>query len=45
VGAKDRRGIRALLVRPDEVVAWVVEDNVKPDIDAAKAALELWFGF
>jgi len=45
VGAKDRRGLRALLVRPDGVVAWVAEDNVKPDVDAAKAALEQWFGF
>jgi hypothetical protein len=45
VGAKDRRGLRALLVRPDGVVAWVAEDNVKPDIDAVSAALEQWFGF
>lgn len=45
VGAKDRRGLRALLVRPDGVVAWVAEGNVKPDVDAAKAALKQWFGF
>jgi 2-polyprenyl-6-methoxyphenol hydroxylase-like FAD-dependent oxidoreductase len=45
VGAKDRRGLRALLVRPDGVVAWVAEDNVKPDVDAVKAALAQWFGF
>jgi 2-polyprenyl-6-methoxyphenol hydroxylase-like FAD-dependent oxidoreductase len=45
VSAKDKRDLRALLVRPDGVVAWVAEDNVKPDIDAAKAALEQWFGF
>jgi 2-polyprenyl-6-methoxyphenol hydroxylase-like FAD-dependent oxidoreductase len=42
--AKDKLGLRALLVRPDGVVAWVVEENTKPDIDAAKAALEQWFG-
>ena len=34
VGAKDRRGLGALLVRPDGIVAWVAEDNVNPDIDA-----------
>jgi hypothetical protein len=45
VGAKDRRGLRALLVRPDGVVAWVAEDSVSPDVDAAKTALEQWFGF
>ena len=45
VGAKDRRGLHALLVRPDGIVAWVVEDKVKADVDAAKAALEQWFGF
>lgn len=45
VDAMDKRGLRALLVRPDGAVAWVAEDNVKPDIDAAKAALEQWFGF
>ncbi|XXH01619.1 hypothetical protein Hte_007979 [Hypoxylon texense] len=42
VGAKEQLGIRALLVRPDGFVAWVAED--KPDVDAAKAALERWFG-
>jgi hypothetical protein len=31
--------LRALQVRPDGVVAWVVS------IDAAKAALERWFAF
>ncbi|KAK1772062.1 FAD binding domain-containing protein [Phialemonium atrogriseum] len=45
VGAKDRRDLRALLVRPDGVVAWAAEDNVDPDVDAAKTALEQWFGF
>ncbi|KAL8704294.1 MAG: hypothetical protein Q9201_002548 [Fulgogasparrea decipioides] len=44
VGAKDTRGLRALLVRPDGVVAWVAEADAEFDIDAAKAALEQWFG-
>ena len=44
--AKDKRGLRALLVRPDGFVAWVAdEEDGKPDVDAAKAALEKWFGF
>ena len=42
---KDKRGIRALLVRPDGFVAWVAENDVKYDIDAAKAALKTWFEF
>ncbi|KAJ6107223.1 hypothetical protein N7523_008546 [Penicillium sp. IBT 18751x] len=42
--AKDRLGLSALLVRPDGVVAWVVEENTKPDIHAAMAALKHWFG-
>ncbi|KIW23704.1 uncharacterized protein PV07_11883 [Cladophialophora immunda] len=45
LGAQDTRGLRALLVRPDGIVAWVVDGNAKPDMDAAKAALERWFGF
>ncbi|RDW63664.1 hypothetical protein BP6252_11209 [Coleophoma cylindrospora] len=45
IGAKDRRGLQALLVRPDGVVAWVAEEKENPDIDAAKAALEQWFRF
>ena len=44
LGAKDRLGLRALLVRPDGIVAWVVEENANPDLEAAKAALERWFG-
>ncbi|KAI1763117.1 monooxygenase [Hypoxylon sp. FL1150] len=42
IGAKERLGIKALLVRPDGFVAWVAED--KADLDAAKAALGRWFG-
>jgi hypothetical protein len=45
VDAKNRRGIRVLLVRLDGVVAWVTEEGAKPDVAAAKAALERWFGF
>lgn len=45
VNAQDKRGLRALLVRPDGIVAWVGEDDAKPDLDAAQAALEQWFGF
>ncbi|KAI1377824.1 monooxygenase [Hypoxylon crocopeplum] len=41
-GAKDQLGLRALLVRPDGIVAWIAEE--KPDVEAAKAALERWFG-
>ena len=44
-GAKDTRGFRALLVRPDGIVAWLVEISASPDEDALKAALEQWFGF
>ncbi|CAJ2501568.1 Uu.00g044210.m01.CDS01 [Anthostomella pinea] len=43
--AKDTRGLRALLARPDGVVAWATEDGVEPDMDALKAALERWFRF
>lgn len=42
--AKDTCGLRALLIRPDGVVAWVAaEGEAKPDVDAARAALERWF--
>jgi len=45
IDATDCRDLRALLVRPDGVVAWVTEKNQAPDMDAAKAALKRWFGF
>ena len=45
VGAKDACGLRALLVRPDGIVAWVAEDHAEPNVDTAEAALEQWFGF
>jgi 2-polyprenyl-6-methoxyphenol hydroxylase-like FAD-dependent oxidoreductase len=41
--AKDKLGLRALLVRPDGVVAWMAEDKANSDINAAKIALERWF--
>uniref|UniRef100_A0A093VLI7 Putative aromatic compound monooxygenase YhjG n=1 Tax=Talaromyces marneffei PM1 TaxID=1077442 RepID=A0A093VLI7_TALMA len=45
VSAKDRRGLGAVIVRPDGFAAWAIEDNEKPDMDAAKAVLEKWFAF
>ncbi|KAI1383535.1 monooxygenase [Hypoxylon trugodes] len=42
VRAKDELGLRALLVRPDGVVAWVTDGE--PDVEAAKTALQTWFG-
>ncbi|KAL8707034.1 MAG: hypothetical protein Q9225_007867 [Loekoesia sp. 1 TL-2023] len=44
-GAKNTCGLRALLLRPNGIVAWVAEDHMEPDVDAAKAALERWFEF
>lgn len=41
-GAKDRLGLRAVLVRPDGVVAWACED-VPGDQELARA-LSRWFG-
>ncbi|KAI0151694.1 putative pentachlorophenol 4-monooxygenase [Xylariaceae sp. FL1272] len=42
-GAKETCGLSALLVRPDGFVAWATNEAEKPDLDAAKAALERWF--
>ncbi|POS72835.1 FAD binding domain-containing protein [Diaporthe helianthi] len=41
--AKDDLGIRALLVRPDGVVAWAAGKN-GVGLDEAKVALSRWFG-
>lgn len=41
--AKEKCGLSALLIRPDGIVAWVVEDKAEPDLDAAKAALDEWY--
>jgi len=45
LGAKNRCSLRALLVRPDGIVAWLTEDNNEYDMDTLKAALERWFPF
>lgn len=45
LGAQDTRGIRSMLIRPDGVVAWVVDEDAEADIGAAKAALEQWLRF
>lgn len=45
LSAKDRRGLGAVIVRPDGFAAWAIEDDEKPDVDAAKAALEKWLAF
>ncbi|KAI8627931.1 putative pentachlorophenol 4-monooxygenase [Xylariaceae sp. FL1651] len=45
LSAKDTCGLSALLVRPDGVVAWAVDEGSEPDVGAAKAALERWFRF
>jgi 2-polyprenyl-6-methoxyphenol hydroxylase-like FAD-dependent oxidoreductase len=41
--AKENCGLSALLIRPDGIVAWVVEEDVEHDIDALEAALGDWF--
>ncbi|WP_206685629.1 aromatic-ring hydroxylase C-terminal domain-containing protein, partial [Escherichia coli] len=40
--ANDRLGLRAVLVRPDGVVAWACDDDT--DVDAAAHAAARWFG-
>jgi 2-polyprenyl-6-methoxyphenol hydroxylase-like FAD-dependent oxidoreductase len=41
--AKEKCGLKALLIRPDGIVSWVAEENAEADLDAAKAALDKWF--
>ncbi|UNI24668.1 hypothetical protein JDV02_010399 [Purpureocillium takamizusanense] len=43
VGAHDARGLRALLVRPDGVVAWVATEGNQICVEGAKTALDRWF--
>ena len=42
VHAKNELGLKALLVRPDGVVAWVAEDAA--DLESLSASLSRWFG-
>ncbi|KAI9891747.1 MAG: hypothetical protein M1814_002497 [Vezdaea aestivalis] len=41
--AKESCGLCALLVRPDGVVAWVWDENIEPNVEAAEMALDRWF--
>ena len=43
MAAKNQCGLRALLLRPDGVVAWVAEEKGESDMDAAIAAIKQWF--
>ena len=45
VGAKETCDLRALLVRPDGIVAWLADTDTEPNMDEAKKALEKWFKF
>lgn len=45
ISAKETCGLRALLIRPDGIVAWVTEESAQPDLSTAKTALERWFAF
>jgi len=40
--AKDRKGLAAILVRPDGFVAWVAESE--PDLGTAERSIDRWFG-
>jgi 2-polyprenyl-6-methoxyphenol hydroxylase-like FAD-dependent oxidoreductase len=40
--AQDRLGLRAVLIRPDGVVAWVAESG--PELESAARAVSRWFG-
>lgn len=42
-GAMTKYGLRALFVRPDGVVAWILEDNDTLNTDEFNNALEKWF--
>ncbi|KAF3407252.1 Anhydrotetracycline monooxygenase [Talaromyces pinophilus] len=43
--AKDTRGLGAIIVRPDGITAWAIDDSEILEIDAAKSALKKWFEF
>ncbi|KAK2596245.1 hypothetical protein QQS21_006337 [Conoideocrella luteorostrata] len=44
LGAKDKCGLQALLVRPDGVVAWAADEGNELDLEALATALDYWFG-
>ena len=44
IGAVDKRGLKALLVRPDGIVAWVSEEGEKIDGEEVERVLGRWFG-
>lgn len=44
IGAKDTRGLQALLVRPDRVVGWAV-DGASVDYNALQDLLVKWFSY
>ena len=43
--ANNTCGLGALLIRPDGVVAWLAEERLAPDMNAAETALKKWFEF
>lgn len=43
VDAKEKLGLRAMLIRPDGVVAWLAVESEEADVGAAKVALRRWF--
>ncbi|KAJ5300037.1 hypothetical protein N7476_011594 [Penicillium atrosanguineum] len=42
---KDSRDLQALLIRPDGIVVWAVDNDETVDLVAAKTALKRWFEF
>lgn len=40
---RDARGLQALLIRPDDIVAWAVEEHTELDLEAVAAAIKRWF--
>lgn len=44
VAAQDARGLRAVLVRPDGIVAWLAEGD-SFDVEALKLSLHKWFSY
>lgn len=45
MAAKDQCGLRALLIRPDGIVSWAVNDGVELDVEAVVVALKEWFKY